>query len=80
MDDLLFKKLSEKLIVIKIDVEGNEIEVLNGAKKTIEKYKLVIILEISPENRERIKRPMKKIWVYFVWVFLEDTEKFRNKV
>ncbi len=60
LDNFLFKKLDKKLVVIKIDVEGNEVEVLNGAKKTIEKYKPVIILEISPENRERIKHLMKR--------------------
>lgn len=35
---------------IKIDVEGGELRVLQGAKKTIEKYSPIILCEYSQEN------------------------------
>lgn len=37
--------------LIKIDVEGHEIELLAGAKETIRKYRPVIIIEIKSANR-----------------------------
>ena len=43
--------------IMKIDVEGYEIEALTGALDTIQKNKPIIILEIWPENKEK----------YFEW-------------
>ncbi len=37
-----------KLDLIKIDAEGSELDVMNGAKKSIDKYKPIIILAIHP--------------------------------
>tara|TARA_R110000822_G_scaffold296395_4_gene418832 strand:+ start:1338 stop:2129 length:792 start_codon:yes stop_codon:yes gene_type:complete len=50
MDDYVDK--FDKVDAVKIDVEGAEIMVLNGAKKFIEKYKPAIFLEIHshPDN------------------------------
>lgn len=39
------------LALIKIDVEGAEIEVLEGAIKTIEKYRPVVIIEMDEQHR-----------------------------
>lgn len=36
--------------VMKIDVEGAEMQVLNGARQTLKKYRPVLFLEIHPEN------------------------------
>ena len=43
----------DNISVIKIDVEGFELEVLTGALETIRKNKPVIILEIWPDNKEK---------------------------
>lgn len=45
---------SDKLAVIKIDVEGAETSVLFGATKIISAYKPVICLEISSENLDAL--------------------------
>jgi len=37
---------------IKIDVEGAELEVLKGARKTIEKFKPILVIEISMSKSE----------------------------
>jgi FkbM family methyltransferase len=42
--------------IIKIDVEGHEYQVLEGAEKTIRKYKPFILIEI--EQRHLVDRPM----------------------
>jgi len=41
------KNLENKLIILKIDVEGTDLNVLCGAKNTIEKSKPFIIIELS---------------------------------
>ncbi|WP_312763790.1 FkbM family methyltransferase [Epilithonimonas sp.] len=46
--DLNLKNLS----FIKIDVEGNEMQTLRGAKKTIEKYKPILMVEMEQRHRK----------------------------
>lgn len=41
--------------LIKIDVQGHEMEVLKGAKETLERNRPVVILEISKAAREDVK-------------------------
>ena len=54
----------EKIDLIKIDVEGAELEVLESIKNLIKKHKPFIIIEILPvyskENKSRLDR-LKKI-------------------
>jgi len=52
---------------IKIDVEGNEMAVLEGAEKTILKYKPVIQIEIKPQMLKRqLTTP------HFLWNWLTE--------
>ena len=41
------QKLDEYVLLIKLDVEGHELQALEGAINTIEKYKPIIIIELS---------------------------------
>lgn len=45
----------QKLDWLKIDVEGNEINVLEGARNTLKKYSPKIIIEVGEDNVERAK-------------------------
>ena len=59
MDDLeVFSQ--KKIAIIKVDVEGAELEVLSGAKRTISDHRPVLLIEILPasseENMNRINR------------------------
>jgi FkbM family methyltransferase len=47
-----FVCLEEKIGLIKIDVEGCELNILNGSKKIIEKYHPVIICEAEKEENK----------------------------
>jgi FkbM family methyltransferase len=51
-----------KLNLIKIDCEGFEIEVLKGAKKTIEYFKPVLLIEINDATLNRYGKDRKEIF------------------
>jgi hypothetical protein len=51
LDDLIEKLEVKQVDFVKIDVEGFESEVLDGMKRTIEKYKPIIFCEIHGENK-----------------------------
>jgi FkbM family methyltransferase len=48
LDDALANHDLGKLDLIKIDVDGNEHDVLSGATKTLEKFKPAIVMELAP--------------------------------
>jgi FkbM family methyltransferase len=50
-----------KLKILKIDVEGMELEVLDGAKETIKRTKPIIYVEAMPEAKEKIESFMNNI-------------------
>ena len=47
--------------LIKIDVEGHEKEVIDGGKKTIEKFKPTMILESFPPIQQKIIQTLHRI-------------------
>lgn len=61
LDYLIQKNKITNIGLIKIDVEGAEIEVLKGAKKTLKKYHPTILIEI---NKPRLKNTNKAINIF----------------
>lgn len=53
----------EKVSLMKIDTEGFEVEVLQGAKETIQCCRPVIIVEIDTENEDAVNGMMEE-WHY----------------
>jgi FkbM family methyltransferase len=49
--------------IIKIDVEGHELSVLEGARETIEKHKPVILIELLPhvEDSKKVRELLKEM-------------------
>jgi FkbM family methyltransferase len=45
--------LSDNISVIKIDVEGHELDVLKGARKIIKRHKPELLIEVHPEQLEK---------------------------
>jgi FkbM family methyltransferase len=52
MNEIKLIKDLDEIAIIKIDVEGAEMEVIEGAKKTIESKRPVLIIEILPVYKE----------------------------
>ncbi|MBU4537551.1 MAG: FkbM family methyltransferase [Weeksellaceae bacterium] len=50
LDDWVFNQKIEKIDFIKIDVEGNERETLNGSAKVIAKYRPTLMVEIEQRH------------------------------
>ena len=48
--------ISEKKIVLKIDVEGHELSVLDGLKSLLNKNKSLILIEIGDEKFEKVNK------------------------
>ncbi|MEM1510343.1 MAG: FkbM family methyltransferase [Nitrososphaerota archaeon] len=64
LDDLLKTlpsnvKLSQYKLIIKIDVEGNELNVIKGAMKTLTNYRPIIICEIFNRNLKYVAKYLK---------------------
>lgn len=57
--------VSEKINFIKIDAEGNELDVLLGAKSAIEKNRPWILLALHPSAIEQKGDKLEEIWNYF---------------
>ena len=48
LDEFILDKRLSKVDFIKIDVDGNEIDVLKGASSTVKKFKPIILMEFAP--------------------------------
>ena len=56
LDTLYFNNLNEKISAIKIDTEGEDLNVLLGAEKLINKDRPQIIIEVREENKFKISK------------------------
>ena len=61
IDDLLQQQEIEPPTLVKIDVEGAEIDVLQGMSQTLEKYQPIVIYEVDNENQEGLSNKRKQI-------------------
>ena len=52
LDEWIKNKNLEKIDFIKIDVEGNELKTLLGAKQTIQHYKPILMIEMEQRHHE----------------------------
>ena len=62
IDDLIEKNILKKPDLIKIDVDGNELEVLKGCRKTLKNNKkMSILIEIRKETYKLVSSILKEI-------------------
>ena len=60
IDDMNFDKINKKVRGLKIDTEGEDLKVLIGSQKTIQKFKPKIIIEVRNENKAKIQEFLYK--------------------
>ena len=60
IDDMNFDKINKKVKGLKIDTEGEDLKVLIGSQKTIQKFKPKIIIEVRNENKFKIQEILHK--------------------
>ena len=56
-----FFKFQNKIIFLKIDVEGHELQVLEGFKNLFKKNKIILQIEILPKNQILVKKKIIRI-------------------
>lgn len=79
LDDLDLK--FQKLDFIKIDVEGNEMQTLRGAKKTIQKYRPILMVEMEQRHHnENLWTLISEIAAWGYSVNYLDRETLQPKV
>jgi FkbM family methyltransferase len=61
IDDLVAQKILLPPTVVKIDVEGAEIDVLRGMKQTIQQFKPILIYEVDDGNKESLTQKSQEI-------------------
>jgi len=61
LDKLALRELKlNKIDLVKIDAEGAEVEILEGMKETIERYKPILIVEVFQRNLEKTLKLVRK--------------------
>jgi hypothetical protein len=61
IDDLVKKLNMNSIDIVKIDVEGAELYVLQGFEESIKKFKPRIIIEVTKRNKEDIIKFFTKV-------------------
>jgi len=61
LDSIDFNKTEKKINGLKIDTEGEDLKVLQGSFKLIEKFKPKIIIEVRNNNKSDIKKFFEKL-------------------
>jgi len=79
LDNYLLNNNITSLDLIKLDVDGNELGVLSGAKNVLKEMKPVIIMELAPEQYDNENDFMEviKILVLAGYNFYSLNEKFK---
>lgn len=57
LDQFVEKHNLDKIDLIKLDVDGNEIDILKGAKETFKKFQPILLVELSPIHFDNPNQP-----------------------
>jgi hypothetical protein len=63
-----------KIDLVKIDAEGAEVEILEGMKETIERYKPILIVEVFQRNLEKTLKLVRKYKYNVIKRIYESTD------
>jgi FkbM family methyltransferase len=68
IDDFVRDNNIEQIDIMKIDIEGNELNALKGAKESILRFRPIILCEINPEMNEKAGYTSKELLDFFVCI------------
>ena len=71
---------NQNTIAIKIDVEGHEINVLNGLKNTLENNKIIIQIEIFEINFQKVNNFLTSLGYKIIFEIKERSNYFYSKI
>ena len=77
--DALLSKLNKRVGLIKVDVEGHDLQAIEGATKTIKSHKPIIIFEYNAYNPEMLEKLNCLGYSLFLAPTLEVLSQFKNK-
>ena len=66
IDDIVNESSIKRVDLLKIDVEGFEFEVLNGAKTILQKFKPVLFIEIDEQNLKQNNTTPKNLFNFLI--------------
>jgi len=53
LDNVIIENKISKIDIIKLDVDGNELDILIGGQKSIVKFKPIFVMELGPDQYEK---------------------------
>ena len=71
---------NQNIIAIKIDVEGHEINVLNGLKNTLANNKIIIQIEIFEINFQKVNNFLNSLGYKIIFEIKERSNYFYSKI
>ena len=74
LDKIQFQFTGQEIFLIKIDVEGHEIQVLQGASEIIKKHRPIIIAEVFEKNFPEFLSILNTEFEYSRYVKIENKE------
>ncbi|MCA0431405.1 MAG: FkbM family methyltransferase [Bacteroidetes bacterium] len=78
-DNWVLDKMLNKINLIKIDVEGYEMEVLKGAENSIKKYKPILFIELDDNNLKQQNSSAKEVISYLISLNYSIINSLTNK-
>jgi FkbM family methyltransferase len=86
IDSLVSRHRLERVDVIKLDIEGSEVDALLGADETIARFKPILLVEAEEDRLLTLNRTVDDLVAlleqhdYGVWVFDKETAQLRAAV
>lgn len=65
LDDYVMERAVSSVDVIKIDVEGSELDVLEGGVKTLAKYRPLVVMEVNKSHLAAAERSVEELLAFW---------------
>lgn len=80
LDKFVEAERIDHIDLIKLDVDGNEIDILDGAVKTFKQFKPILLIELSPIHFEKHRYDFTDLLIHLKKLNYEFKDTFNKKV